>query len=153
MRRQKKLDADDQGEIWGILNQDGELIRLDEPIEVTPAIERWMHQLESSMKQAVSQQIHRCLRAFEKEEFKDWLSNWPTQFCLVSMDLLFSQRLMQVFPQAEVQRPVVTNMRRLQTNMKRTPNVKRDKEAEARALARALAAASSELKKLLASVY
>lgn len=50
LRRQKKLDADDQGEIWGILNQDGELVRLDEPIEVTPAIERWMHQLESSMK-------------------------------------------------------------------------------------------------------
>lgn len=94
----------------------------------------------------MSQQIHRCLRAFEKEEFKDWLSNWPTQFCLVSMDLLFSQRLTQVFPQAEVQRPVQTNMRRI-------PGVKKDKEAEARVLAKALAAASSELKKLLASVY
>ena len=53
-RRTRKLDTDDLGEIWGMCNQAGEYIMLEEAIQINQMIEGWMFSLEFAMKHAVS---------------------------------------------------------------------------------------------------
>ena len=74
----KKLDPEDLGEIWGVLNQAGEKLELHEPIPVTPAIESWMVKLELQMKHAVAVNLSNCYKSHAKEDFIMWISNWPT---------------------------------------------------------------------------
>ena len=80
------------GEIWGVINTSGEHIRMDEPIEVTAAVESWMLKLEYFLKHAVSQKIQRCYEAKVRfnEDFHIWITQWPTQFVLLVLEITFS---------------------------------------------------------------
>ena len=71
---------------------------MHEPILVTAAIETWMVILEFSVKHAVSTTLLKCCKSYEKEVFKDWIRNWPTQFSLLSLELKFTEQLCKIFP-------------------------------------------------------
>ena len=61
-RRQKKIDPDDMGQIWGLLNSCDEYVKLTEPIDVTANLENWLTKLEFSMKNSVSSNLLDCFK-------------------------------------------------------------------------------------------
>ena len=61
-------------------------------------IESWMFNLEFSMKHAVAKVLIECCKAYDQQEFKLWISNWPTQFILVALEVNFTERLTKLYP-------------------------------------------------------
>ena len=100
-RRTRKLDTDDLGEIWGMCNQAGEYVMLEEAIQINQIIEGWMFSLEFAMKHAVSKQMLKCYHAYDLSDFKTWISEWPTQFILVTLESNFTDLLVRLFDSSQ----------------------------------------------------
>lgn len=94
----KKLDLEDLGAIYGILNHAGEKIDLAEPLVVTMNLEQWMQKLEFCMKHAVSMTLLECYRDYEKKKFRVWITSWPTQFLVAVLDVKMAERFSIIFP-------------------------------------------------------
>ena len=69
-KRKKKLDPEDMGEVWGIINHAGEKVWFRESIKITTVVEQWLLKLEYSMKYGVSHTLDRCKKSQSFTEFE-----------------------------------------------------------------------------------
>ena len=79
--------AADLGTVIGVLNQDGELIEFQKPVEISTCIEKTLLHVEQEMNLAVSATLLECLHSYQAEEFWDWVKLWPTQFLLLVLNV------------------------------------------------------------------
>lgn len=50
-------------------------------------VEKWLHELEKTMKESVSNEIQKALAARSEESIIDWIHEWPGQ-CVINRQLI-----------------------------------------------------------------
>ncbi|KAL9644994.1 hypothetical protein ABK040_004487 [Willaertia magna] len=78
-------------------SKEGEQIEFNHPIPLEGSVEKWLTNIESSMKNTVKRNIFKCLTAlknFSPETTRDsWIKEWAGQFALVSSQIYWTKKI------------------------------------------------------------
>ena len=90
---QKERQFGEVGHIMGLVNSQGEAMKLLKEIQVTQKIEDWLQALEKMIKVSVSMTLYDCYNNFYEQSYMEWVSTWPTQFILAVVEIRFKDDL------------------------------------------------------------
>lgn len=74
------------------------MIEFKEPIKITTIVENWLIRLEFSMKYGVSRTLEQCKNDHMLAEFENWITEWPTHILLSCLEVDFTSRVLNIFP-------------------------------------------------------
>src|SRR5690349_6319108 len=89
-------------EITAMVSAEKEVVPFDKPVITTGAVEDWLNQVESAMKETLSDKLYQCLKAFTEMEREDWLFAFPAQCTIAVEQIVWTHNISAALEAIEV---------------------------------------------------